>query len=450
MGLLDAFLNKDKSHEQKDGKTISVPLSSSLVSDNDFNNSADEESALAIPCLMQGLSIICDTIASMPIYLYKEEDSFQQVYKNDPRSRALSSMANETLTSFNYKRVILKDLVLYGKAYSPIRELTEKSVILDYVPQNLVNPRKDGQGYYFEVNGYSTDVMGERFNKEVVNFGDMMVFLRNVKYNSISGQGLLDVAGDTIALSLSESNYLVNLFKNGLSAKAVLNSKSPFKKEIKEQLKRDLQEFYSGSKNAGKMLVLEGDISVLPLSITPTDAKIIESKKLTITDIARFLNIPKHMLNLDRGSATYSNITQERLQLLQNTLTPYTVILEECFNQKLLTEEEKEQGYYFQCDTSEMLKLTPEDQAKYMIDLFRENIVTIEEVRSTLNLGGSEDIIKELKIIQELKSNLYKKELTSSTTISEENSLENKQENKDINSDIDSDINSDNNSKNKA
>src|SRR5699024_1714663 len=153
----------------------------------------------------------------------------------------------------------------------------------------------------------------------------------------------------------------------------------------------DLLEFYSGSKNAGKMLVLEGDFELKSLSLSPSDLKLIENKNFTITDIARYLNIPKHLLNIDRQQGTYSNITQERLQLLQNTLLPYVIVLENACNQKLLTEEEIAQGYYFKCNTSEMLKLTPEDQAKYMLDLYREDVVVVDEVRAALNLSGDAD-----------------------------------------------------------
>ena len=48
-----------------------------------------------------------------------------------------------------------------------------------------------------------------------------------------------------------------------------------------------------------------------------------------------------------------------------------------------------------------MLKLTPEDNAKYMLSLYEQNIVTLEEVRATLNLGGNTDVIEELKMYQE-------------------------------------------------
>ena len=413
MGIFsDVFKRNDDAGEIKIDatKAFNIPTgyaSSGLVRETSGTSSTisiTEDTAMKIGALNQGINIIADTIASMPIYLYKEENGFQQYVPNDPRSKALSGMANEVLTSFNLKRSLIKDLILYGNAYAKIIREKEGKVSLIYLPNSIVTPKKDSTGYFFQVQSYSTSVMGEQVPAEIVDYGDMLVFIRNASYNSVIGTGILNYASDVLETSIRETNYMSNLFKNGLSAKAVLSSKTPFKKEIKEQLKADLKEFYSGADNAGKMMVLEGDISVLPLSLTPADIKLIENKHFTISEIARFLNIQKHLLNLDRGQGTYSNITQERLMLLQNTLMPYTVIIEEGLNQKLLTEEEIANGnYYFAFNTSEMLKLTPEDQADYMINLYKENIVTLEEVRATLNLGGETETIDRLNKIQELK-----------------------------------------------
>lgn len=404
----------------KEGETSGSSSSSSV--------NITEETAMKIASLYQGINIISDTIASMPVYLYSEKDGFQQVNMLDARSKALSDMANEVLTAYNLKKNLVKDLILYGNAYAKIIREGEK-VSLHYLPTNVVTPMKDNTGYYFSIQSYSTGVMGEQIPAEVVDFYDMLTLIRNPKFNSVEGQGLLDYASEIFDMSIQETNYMINLFKNGLSAKAVLNSKTPFKKEVKEKLKSDLREFYSGANNSGKMMVLEGDINVLPLSLTPTDIKLIENKHFTISEIARFLNIPKHMLSLDRQQGTYSNISQERLQLLQNTLTPYVVAIEGALNQKLLTEEEQNQGYYFQFNTGEMLKLTPEDNARYMLDLYRENIVTLEEVRATLNLGGDEETIAQLKKYDEIKVKEILQEVSSDEENSiEDNSLDNNEE----------------------
>lgn len=428
MGLFDNLLKGNATQEVVD---MGTPTSSYVnSSSSNAQVSIDEDTALKIGALYQGINIIGDTIASMPVYLYKNSDGFTEVFYEDARSRVLSNMSNETLSAFNMKKTLIKDMILHGNAYAKI-EQTKSEVKMYYLPTNVITPKKDTSGYYYEIQSYSTDVNGENYPAEVVDDADMLVLVRNNKYNSVTGVGLLEYAKDILGLSVEESTYMLNLFRNGLSAKALLTSKTPFKREIKEQLKKDLASFYSGSANAGKMMVLEGDIGIQNLSLTPADIKLIENKHFTISEISRFLNIQKHLLNLDRQQGTYSNITSERMMLLQNTLMPYVTMIESAMNAKLLTPQEVEQGYYFAFDTSEMLRLTPQDQANYMTNLYKEGIVNLEEVRTALGLGADAETIAELKNLQQAKYNSTMEELNS--TSDEENEPDTNVAGKEIN-----------------
>ena len=400
MGLFDAFFGSSQKNNSRVDSNDSP--STSYVNSSNSTITVDEETAMKIASLQQGINIIGDTIASMPMYLYRDDEGFNEVFYKDGRSLVLSSMSNEIMSAFNMKKTLIKDLILHGNAYAKIVREGE-TVKLYYLPVDVVTPKKDSTGYYYEIQSYSTEINGERYDSEIVDETDMLVLIRGNKYNSVTGTGLLDYAEEVLGLAMEESTYMLNLFRNGLSSKAILSSKTPFRKEVKEQLKNDLRNFYSGSANAGKIMVLEGDIDVVPLSLTPTDIRLIENRNFSISEIARFLNIQKHLLNLDRQQGTYSNITSERMMLLQNTLMPYVTIIEQAMNAKLLTPEEITQGYYFAFDTSELLKLTPQDQAQFMLDLYREDIVTMEEVRATLGLGGNAETIAELKKIQDAK-----------------------------------------------
>lgn len=412
MGLSDFFKLKTMGEtetfdlDKEDGGTGG----SDTVTSNNVIGAMDEDTAMKISALYQGINIICDTIGAMPIYLYKEIDGYQQIVEEDKRNKVLSLMANQTLSALNLKRSLLKDLILRGNAYAIINRIGDV-IELEYIPTEYVTPKKDNSGYYFEVQSFTTDVLGEKFEKRIVTYSDMFVLIRNNKYNSIVGKGLLDYAALSLDMATEESTYMSNMFKNGLSAKAMLIARDGLKAGLKEKLKNDLLRYYSGAKNAGKMMVLEGNYALENLSLTPADMRLIENKNFTITDIARYLNIPKHLLNIDRQQGTYSNITQERLQLLQNTLLPYVIAIESACNQKLLTEEEIDQGYYFKCNTSEMLKLTPEDQANYMLNLFKEGVVVVDEVRAALNLSGDAATIEELKNIQLLKNKVQLSEI---------------------------------------
>ena len=352
-------------------------------------NYLDEDTAFTIAALRQGVAIISDAIASMNVYLYDyDEDGNIRKLETDYRNYLLNNMANPYLTAFNLKKAMLKDIILHGNGYANVEKNTRGKISsLEYIPASFVIPGADNFGYYYDVTSITTGVTGEIKEPRRIDEFNMLNVVVNPVANSVKGKGILDYAKETLVIANQENTYVKNLFLNGLSAKAILNSKTPFKKETKEKLRQDLLNFYSGSQNAGKMLVLEGDIAVQSLALTPADINLIQNRNLTVTEIARFLNIPKHLLNLDRGQGTYSNITQERLQLIQSTLTPYVTNFQQALNNILLTPAEKKSGYHFSFDANETLKLTPQEQADYLVKLLDSKIMTANEVRRKLNMS---------------------------------------------------------------
>ena len=356
-------------------------------------NYLDEDTAFTIAALHQGVAIISDAIASMNVYLYDyDEDGNIRKLETDYRNYLLNNMANPYLTAFNLKKAMLKDIILHGNGYANVEKNTRGKISsLEYIPASFVIPGADNFGYYYDVTSITTGVTGEIKEPRRIDEFNMLNVVVNPVANSIKGKGILDYAKETLVIANQENTYVKNLFLNGLSAKAILNSKTPFKKETKEKLRQDLLNFYSGSQNAGKMLVLEGDIAVQSLALTPADINLIQNRNLTVTEIARFLNIPKHLLNLDRGQGTYSNITQERLQLIQSTLTPYVTNFQQALNNILLTPAEKKSGYHFSFDANETLKLTPQEQADYLVKLLDSKIMTANEVRRKLNMRPLEE-----------------------------------------------------------
>lgn len=356
-------------------------------------NYLDEDTAFTIAALHQGVAIISDAIASMNVYLYDyDEDGNIRKLETDYRNYLLNNMANPYLTAFNLKKAMLKDIILHGNGYANVEKNTRGKISsLEYIPSSFVIPGADNFGYYYDVTSITTGVTGEIKEPRRIDEFNMLNVVVNPVANSVKGKGILDYARETLVIANQENTYVKNLFLNGLSAKAILNSKTPFKKETKEKLRQDLLNFYSGSQNAGKMLVLEGDIAVQSLALTPADINLIQNRNLTVTEIARFLNIPKHLLNLDRGQGTYSNITQERLQLIQSTLTPYVTNFQQALNNILLTPAEKKSGYHFSFDANETLKLTPQEQADYLVKLLDSKIMTANEVRRKLNMRPLEE-----------------------------------------------------------
>ena len=97
MGFSDFFRITSSGKTQTFNTTDTMYSASDNVTSNNSVVSIDEDTAMKISALYQGINIICDTIGSMPIYLYREVDGYQQVVTEDKRNLVLSLMSNEVL-----------------------------------------------------------------------------------------------------------------------------------------------------------------------------------------------------------------------------------------------------------------------------------------------------------------------------------------------------------------
>lgn len=87
------------------------------------------------------------------------------------------------------------------------------------------------------------------------------------------------------------------------------------------QLKSEIADVFSGPKNAGRPMLLEGGLEWKEMSLTPKDMDFISSKHSAARDIALALGIPPQLLGIP-GDNTYSNLQEARLAFWEQTVIP--------------------------------------------------------------------------------------------------------------------------------
>jgi HK97 family phage portal protein len=99
----------------------------------------------------------------------------------------------------------------------------------------------------------------------------------------------------------------------------VLNHPRLLSKEAKDGLKNSFKEIL----NKGEWAVLEEGLTATPLSMPLEDMQFVESKNLSLRDIANLFNLPVVFLNGSTGdSLTYATIESNEIQFAQMTLAP--------------------------------------------------------------------------------------------------------------------------------
>jgi len=87
------------------------------------------------------------------------------------------------------------------------------------------------------------------------------------------------------------------------------------------RLKHQLEDGYSGAKNAGKPMVLEGGLAWQSMSYSPAELDFAASRDVAAREIALAFGVPPMLLGIP-GDATYANYAQANLSFWRQTVLP--------------------------------------------------------------------------------------------------------------------------------
>lgn len=87
------------------------------------------------------------------------------------------------------------------------------------------------------------------------------------------------------------------------------------------RLKAEIEDNHSGAMNAGRPMLLEGGLDWKPMSLSPVDMQIVETKNSAARDICLAFGVPPQLLGIP-GDNTYSNYQEARLAFWEDTVIP--------------------------------------------------------------------------------------------------------------------------------
>lgn len=151
------------------------------------------------------------------------------------------------------------------------------------------------------------------------------------------------------------------------------------------RLKKQLDDEFSGSTNAGKPLLLEGGLEWKEMSLSPKDMDFLETKYSSARDIALAFGVPPQLLGIP-GDNTYSNFLEARLFLWEQTILPlFENILDNLNNWLTPMFDEKLKLTY---DMNSIVALSPR-RNEFWQNINNANFLTNEEKKEILK-----DLIK--------------------------------------------------------
>ena len=381
MGLFDIF----KRHEETENRAQTDHSYGNLSITSFFGNGekVTEEEALRVPSVTAAIELVTSSIAQLPVYLYKlnEKDEVEKI--KDRRLFLLNKEPNELLNGYNFKKQLAQDYLLHGASYTKIEKVRNDVIALYNLPIKEISITK------YKHDGYKNSAIiklaypetGNKINYEFIP-EELIIVLKDSK-DGVTSKGILANNSDIIQLAIDEQDYSIGILKNGALPIGILKSTSRLTETAINRLRASWETLYGGAKKSGKTIILEEGLDYHPISMKPNEMDLTNSKKSTVAEIARIFNIPQSMI--DASANKYASNEQNNIHFLQYCLAPIILSIESSINKSLLLESEKQEGFYFRFDTSEILRTTEAEQIDTMVVAMKAGLLSINEARSKIH-----------------------------------------------------------------
>lgn len=133
-------------------------------------------------------------------------------------------------------------------------------------------------------------------------------------------------AGRAIDTFNAGAEWNAALLQNSAQPSGILNVKGTLTDEQRERLTMQMREKYGGSGNNGKPMVLSGEMDWHALSMSPRELDFLEGNREAARYIALVYGVPPMLLGIP-GDNTYSNYSEARLALYDETIIPLLNLL---------------------------------------------------------------------------------------------------------------------------
>jgi len=270
----------------------------------------DSKTALQINAVFSAVSLISDTISTLPVDAYIRRDGARFAFR--PRPSWITKPDVDTTKEAFYGAVIVS-LLLDGNAF--IRLYSNSSG--EIVNMTVLNP----MDVEIKRNGIG-QVMFVVQNEKKVLSSDEMIFIPDlVRPGHLRGYSRVEALKENFALAKALENYASRFFGSGTQTSGVLEVPGNLTAEQAKNMQEAFDSRHKGWMKAHKTAVLSGGAKYVPTNVPNDQAQFLDSRRMAVEDVARAFNIPPHLLGLP-GTNSYASVEQNNLAWVTHCLRP--------------------------------------------------------------------------------------------------------------------------------
>jgi HK97 family phage portal protein len=330
-----------------------------------------EDTALLNSNVYTCVSILGADIGKLPLQIFKRKGGSIQKDSSHSVAKLLSVRANPYMTAYIFKELMEVHKNVWGNAYANIEFGPDgyPKALWPLSPKTDIEVDENGEVWYI------TPLPNGEFRKLYPN---EVLHFKNISKNGLKGISPISVVREKIGIQQASDKFIGAFYANGTSTRGVLKVPTPLEKPAKDRVREEWQKLNTGISNAHRIAILDAGLDYMNIGMPLTDAQFIETQKWGLLEIAKIYKMPPHKLG--QTDAKFSNMEQQSIEYVKNTLLPECTNWEQEINFKLFTDKEQSK-YYVKFNLNAELRGDSQSRAQYYKEMVGMGAYTINEVR---------------------------------------------------------------------
>ncbi|MEX7608029.1 phage portal protein [Enterobacter asburiae] len=334
------------------------------------------DKAIQLSAVWACVRLLSESISTLPLKIYvRQPDGSRKAATDHPAYSILCRRPNSEMTPSRFMLMVVASICLRGNAFIEKKFIANRLVsLVPLLPQNMVVKRltTGALEYKYTENG----------NERVIPVKNIMK-IRGFGLDGVCGMMPMKTGRDVIGSAMAVEESAAKIFEQGLQSSGFLSADNALTDDQRERLRGYMASF-TGSKNAGKIMVLEGGLKYQGVTMNPEDAQMLESRVFSIEEICRWFRVPPFMVgHITKQSSWASSLEGMNLQFLTHTLRPLLVNIEQEIGRCLLDSDDE---VFAEFSVEGLLRADSAGRAAYYTSALQNGWMSRNDVRRLENM----------------------------------------------------------------
>jgi len=272
----------------------------------------NEVSSLTISGLFAALNFLAGTMATLPKFILRRLPGGGREHAFDhPLYDRLHNKPNDSeLTSWQWTYTSIMHKYLWGDwyTYHDVESYQIQKLVPLLPDRTWLDPEND-QRYITHIKN------GQKIPQRIYLPRSRVLHIPHISLDGVQGKGIIHYARESLGLTKAQDKFAGTFFGSGIHPGGFVEMVNAPKEDVRQGLQNDFNKKYGGLGKLWKFIFVTGGAKVKESEIDASKAQALESRQFSVVEIARWMNLPPHILR-DLARATFSNIEQQALELV--------------------------------------------------------------------------------------------------------------------------------------